>query len=216
MARRFESFIGSLAALPSTERLCNPWTRVDQGASERLRRRNLRLYLNAVDERGPDVALIGEALGYRGGRITGIPFTSPRLMIGGAHGVLGSTRGYRRPTDMAEIDGEASATIIWEAIGRMRSVPVLWNAVPFHPHHEGDRRTNRTPSADEMAMGAAYLGRFLRLFPIRTVVAVGRKASRALSSLGIDHVRVRHPAIGGKHEFLHGLEELGLIESLSR
>ena len=41
-----------------------------------VRRKNLELYLSDLASRKPTVLLIGEAPGYQGSRLTGVPFTS--------------------------------------------------------------------------------------------------------------------------------------------
>ncbi len=47
-----------------------------------LRRQNLALYLQEMRERSPKVLLLGEAPGFRGMRITGVPFTNRTILEG--------------------------------------------------------------------------------------------------------------------------------------
>jgi uracil-DNA glycosylase len=205
MSRRFDSLLRDLAKATSSDRVCNPWSDDAASRDNRVRRRNLRRYLRAIDELSPRMLLVGEALGHRGGRITGVPFVSPRLLFDAGHPLLGEHRGYRRPSDHARIDGEATATMIWDAIRTIDPPPLLWNAFPFHPHRPGLPATNRPPSAAEIREGSRFLLRIIRLFDLRDIVAVGRSASKALAQLDISHKSIRHPSLGGKREFLAGL-----------
>src|SRR4029453_3076379 len=64
----------------------NPWWQVDKENdadcnAPAIRRRHLRAYLRKRVS-GVKLVLIGEALGYRGGRFSGIPMTSERILLG--------------------------------------------------------------------------------------------------------------------------------------
>src|SRR5262252_6755939 len=66
----------------------NPWWQIDEendisSRSPAIRRKHLTLYLS---ERlgNARVAIVGEALGYRGGHFSGIPMTSERMLLGKA------------------------------------------------------------------------------------------------------------------------------------
>jgi hypothetical protein len=143
-----------------------------------LLRERLRTYL-ASRRRAP-VLLVGEAAGYRGARVSGIPFTSERQLTG-----LGPA--------------EASATIVHRVLAELglAELVLLWNVVPTHP---GTEATNRLPTRAEVAAGVPLA---LTLARGRLVVSVGRLAHGAL---GGHHVR--HPAHGGAREFRAGLVEL--------
>ncbi len=203
--RRFDRFIDALARVELSDRACNQYAR---GSRENtIRRSNLRLYLEQIGE--PRILLVGEAPSYRGGRLTGIPFTSEQIMLCGIDGrFLGSERGYRRATPGPRLSTEASATMVWAAIGHIDPLPLLWNAFPFHPFTRGNPSSNRIPTAGELLIGAPFLQSLMHLFPIDRVVAIGNLAERSLTRLGIDHQKVRHPSQGGKQKFVAGMARL--------
>src|SRR5438067_11862899 len=133
------------------------------GARAPLLRDRLARYL---DERaGASILLVGEAPGYRGTRVSGIPLTSERLLTG-----LGPA--------------EATATIVHRVLAELgiAGEVLLWNAVPTHP---GDERSNRAPTRGEAEAGVAFARALARR---RTVVPVGRLAQALLGG-----PYVRHP-----------------------
>lgn len=203
MPGRFDRFIADLARVELSDRAVN------QYRESAVRRRNLRLYFEELDAIGPRLLLVGEAVSYRGGRLTGIPFVSESVMLCGVDGrVLGAERGYRKADPDTPVSTEASATMVWATIRHIEPLPLLWNAFPFHPFHAGNPRSNRMPSSGELETGARFVARLLRLFPIERVVAIGNQADRTLTSLGVDHVKVRHPSQGGKKLFVDGMARL--------
>jgi uracil-DNA glycosylase len=215
MARRFDRLIEELAATAVTDRACNQYSSISGDLrANAIRRQNLRRYLDELDAIGPDTLLIGEAPSYRGGRLTGIAFVSEVVLLSGVaiasppgH-ILGSEHGYRRATDTPRLSTEASATMVWSTIRDLDPLPMLWNAFPFHPFHRGKADSNRVPDAGELAIGRPFIERLLRLFPISQVVAVGNQASASMTKIGIDHVKVRHPSMGGKNQFVDGIRAL--------
>src|SRR5439155_16519222 len=84
-AQSVERFIGLLKKSPSGA-VFNPWWQVDkQNDISRnapgIRRKQLRAYF--CERLGnARLAVIGEALGYRGGHFSGIPMTSERILLG--------------------------------------------------------------------------------------------------------------------------------------
>ena len=150
----------------------------NQYARSSLRRERLRAYLDARAHAG--IVLVGEAAGYRGARISGIPFTSERQVTG------------RGPA-------EATATIVHRVLAELgvEEEVVLWNVVPTHP---GTATSNRVPSRAEIEAARPFLDEVTRS---RTVIAVGRVAAAALGA-----PYVRHPSHGGAAAFASGLRHM--------
>jgi uracil-DNA glycosylase family 4 len=147
----------------------------NQYAMSPLRRERLRSYLEA--RRAAEVLLVGEAAGYRGARVSGIPFTSERQLTG------------RGPA-------EATATIVHRVLAQLgvEEEVLLWNVVPTHP---GSETSNRRPTRDEVEAASPFLGELTRG---RVSIAVGRLAAAVL-----DAPYVRHPSHGGAAAFEEGL-----------
>jgi len=83
--KEIDDFLRLLKKSPSGA-VFNPWWEVDERNdvghnAPAIRRNQLRAYL---EERlgKSKVAIIGEALGYRGGHFSGIPMTSERMLLG--------------------------------------------------------------------------------------------------------------------------------------
>lgn len=219
MKSRIQRFVTSLSNVEVSDRACNQFSSaVGDLQGNAVRRRNLRLYLEQMAEIAPRMALIGEAVSHRGGRLTGIAFVSETLMLAGVDTrngrLLGHDRGYRRATTGPRLSTEASATMVWGTIRDMAPLPLLWNAFPFHPFHPGDPTSNRVPSAAELLIGARFIENLLRLFAFETIVAIGNQASLSLQRMAIAHTKVRHPSMGGKNLFLEGMESI--VDGTSR
>jgi uracil-DNA glycosylase len=197
-------FIDALSRVDVSDRACNQYARGDRANA--IRRNNLALYFEEVG--APRMVLIGEAPSHRGGRLTGIAFTSETLMLAGINGHLGQHRGYRKATAGPKPSTEASATMVWATIRDMVPLPLLWNAFPFHPFRHGNPLSNRIPLAGELLIGQRFIERLMVMFPIERVVAIGNHADRSLALLGIEHEKVRHPSQGGKQAFVAGMARL--------
>ncbi len=168
---------------------------------QNLQRYNLDRYLAHMMTLQPEVILVGEAPGYNGCRLTGIPFTSEDIVFKGVCDgkLFGSHNGYKASAIKAQ--KEQSASAMWSVLQEYDSVPLLWNAFPFHPYKPGNPFSNRKPNAKELHIGKAYLFTLMKLFPIKKVIAVGNVASQSLKKMGIEHHKVRHPSYGGKALF---------------
>jgi uracil-DNA glycosylase len=210
VTRRFDRFIDALATTIVSDRAYNQFSRIEGDLrGNAIRRRNLRLYLEEIERIGPRMLLVGEAVSYRGGRLSGIAFVSEAVMLGGIESlILGADRGYRKATDGPKLSTEASATMVWETIRVIEPLPMLWNAFPFHPFRPGNHDSNRAPTPVELEIGGRFIEWLLRLFAFDTVVAIGNHASASLTRLGITHEKVRHPSQGGKQKFVAGMARL--------
>jgi uracil-DNA glycosylase len=153
----------------------------NQYAGCSLLRRRLAEYLER--RTGAELLLVGEAAGYRGARVSGIPFTSERQLTGSG-------------------PAEASATIVHRVLDELglEEHVLLWNVVPTHPHRPDEPESNRPPRAAEIEASRPFLE---ALAVGRQVVPVGRVAEAALGSPGI-----RHPSHGGARGFREGLAAL--------
>jgi hypothetical protein len=147
-----------------------------EGAGAARRRARLRDYLEQCLD--SPLLLVGEAAGYRGARISGLPFTSERQLTG------------RGPA-------EATATVVQRVLAELELKPLCWNVVPTHP---GTATSNRRPTQREVAESRAFLDE-LASSP-RRVVAVGRLAAAVTGA-----PYIRHPAHGGAAGFRAGLLE---------
>jgi len=214
LSRRYDALLNDLGGVElSGDRACNQFSRLEgdlQGNA--IRRRNLRLYLSQMEQIAPRMLLIGEAVSYRGGRLTGIAFVSESLMLGGidtrSGSILGAEAGYRKATPGPKLSTEASATMVWETIAELRPLPLLWNAFPFHPFNLENPLSNRAPSSAELLIGQRFIARLVRLFAFEQVVAIGNHASLSLQRMDIEHSKVRHPSQGGKNLFVEGMARL--------
>lgn len=206
MTRQFDDFIETLAAADVAEDAYNQYAPHDEYNA--IRRENLRLYLTEMAARDPKVMLVGEAPGYQGCRRCGVPFTSDFILLNPPEGVpiLGEAAGYRMSPEYDKPRKEPSATIVWNTIAQTGLVPLIFSAYPFHPHKKGKALSNRAPRAAELEAGQDYLRMVLELFNIETVMAVGNKAEKSLTVMGVDFVKLRHPSHGGKPEFVAGFE----------
>jgi uracil-DNA glycosylase family 4 len=141
------------------------------GAGAALRRERLAAYLESRAD--AEWLLVGEAPGYRGARISGVPFTSERQLTGSG-------------------PAEATATIVHRVLAELGLTDsvLFWNVVPTHP---GTATSNRPPTRPEVEAGRAFAEELARG---RRVICVGRVAEEALGG-----PYVRHPSHGGGQAF---------------
>src|SRR5215211_5299818 len=152
-----------------------------EGADARCER--LLTYLRSREE--ARLLLVGEAPGYRGARVSGVPFTSERQLSGAG-------------------PAEATATIVHRVLGELGLADrvLLWNAVPTHPHRAREPASNRAPTRAEVDASRPFLEAHA---DGRRTIAVGRIAHAVLGG-----VYVRHPSHGGAERFRAALASLSL------
>ena len=208
VASGISSFVGRLAAMETGAASTNFFNHaVPENA---LRRRNLEIYLQEMLDRRPKVLLVGEAPGFRGMRITGVPFTNRTILEGPANsfGLFGPGKGYVLPPEAAGVAAEPTATVLWQVLEEVGILPLLWSAFPWHPHQPGRPMSNRTPRPSETKLGTPFWQELAELFGISSIVAVGNVAQQSLLRSGLAAPRIRHPAHGGRSGFKRGLEQL--------
>jgi uracil-DNA glycosylase len=199
------SFIASLAEIPSAETAFNPWNAATD--EDGIRRTNLTLYLQDLFDRKTKILLLGEAPGYQGCRLTGIPFTSEHILLNGVPSLdmFGEEKGYRRSRTGDRLKKEPSGTIVWQTLTQFDFLPLLWPAFPFHPHKPGNPQSNRPPTAVEVTFGRPIWQQIVEVMGIEQIVAIGNVAHRSLAAAGIDAIKIRHPSQGGKNDFVAGI-----------
>lgn len=202
MERSVQVIVSSLANAKAPGGFRNPY-------ACRTAARNLELFLSRRDPSATQMLFVGEAPGYRGAAISGVPFCSLRVLLDDWEdpwGAFGSKSGYSA-CEPSEYWREATATLFWSGVAREMAdwpLPLTWNAVPFHPVGP-DPASNRPVIQPEIAIGRPWLELILELFPNHIALAVGRRGELALGQLGMPCTAIRHPSRGGKQEFLAGL-----------
>jgi len=232
--KQLNKFLRLLRASPSGP-VFNPWWQIDSendiGSNcPAIRRKHLTAYFR---ERlgNARLAIVGEALGYRGGHFSGIPMTSERMLLGKkpeiipplhqrrildlpGHGgrrsplqIIAGIKPRRTSKPSVCQDGfsEPTATIVWGALLKIGVLPnefVLWNAFPWHSFDSHrGLLSNRMPNKSEQLSGRPVLKAFLELFACEQILALGKIAATQLEQLGVHAHCVRHPASGGAKLF---------------
>jgi hypothetical protein len=179
---------------------------LDGPGAARRRRENLEAYLERVEV--PRLVLFGEALGFRGGRFSGIAFTSERQLAGPAERRLpwgGSP--FRATSRNPALWLEPSGSVVWGALGGEARGALVWNVFPWHPYGARGPLSNRTPERGLVMANLHVLERLLGEIDGARVLAVGRTAQAALVALGVEAPALRHPAHGGADIFRRQLRD---------
>jgi len=195
------TFIDELKKQENTPTVSNPYLK--PGVAE-----NLEAYLEtmiSIDRKR--ILLVGEAPGYKGCKITGIPFTSGRIFENVEHPVLSKIKDR---LILQKIESENTATIVWNYLATKSNTPLFWNSFPYHPHPENNENKNRAPTDEEIKNGVKFLHALNEIFKPEIIAGIGKSgvdcAKRAFPELEIKYIR--HPSFGGKSEFIEGMNEI--------
>ena len=197
------SLLSALAAISSSSVVSNPYTAAGPF-------RNLDAYLAALCAHPYSGHLfVGEAPGHRGCAITGVPFSSERVLRSGSHTFLSALLPLLTLTGSVT---ERSATIVWKQFSGRRSLPAFWNAFPFHPHPAGVTNDNRRPNSAEIAAGASFLHTVVQILTPHTIVAVGGVAASVTTAAfpRLRHLTFPHPSYRGTAGFISGCASLNI------
>lgn len=221
-------FIDKLVAYEGSTTVFNPWRDYNpvldvSKEAPKWRREQLEAYLKARLARC-GYLIIAEAVGYQGGRFSGIAITCERMLLGFHNEVKPSMilpAGMGKRTSRADSPlnlnnkqrsegfNEPTDTVVWSALLENGISPydaILWNIFPFHPHAANEPLTNRTPTETEIVAGGLFADEMLSMIeefgnakPI--ICAVGRKSADILAHQGIVAHALRHPANGGAKQY---------------
>ncbi len=198
--KQIDDFISKLSLVPKTNGTTNLY--FGNSRESQVRRNNLKVYLTKMKTINPRILILGEAPGYKGCRLSGIAFTSEKVLF---ENPFFSGEQIQFINIQKDLESEISATIVWSEISKFKEKPLIWNIFPFHPHSVVDIKTNRTPSNTELEEGKEFLNDLLQIFEIQKIIALGRKPESQLTEIGIPFSYIRHPANGGKNHFVLGL-----------
>lgn len=212
---RAQAFVDELAVL-RFDNAFNPYAETcpdhDRKDAAAIRKRNLKLVLDAALRNGVDSVWVARDLGYRGGRHTGLPLTDEAHLA--CYRALLATSPLKRATN-GPVVAERTATIVWHTLRSISRPVFLWNVFPLHPYAPGDPMSNRSHTRAERVSCRPLLVRLLDMLQPDIVVAIGRDAHAELRDLGIAALTVRHPSYGGQSDFVSGLAALYKLPELA-
>lgn len=199
--KKLKSFLNRLQEFEHTDTVFNPY-KCENAVN------NLRIYLELLISTENELhMLIGEAPGYKGCRITGIPFTSSEFLIKTENPWLIK---IKDKLHFSEVESENTANFMWQCIEELDTTPpLLWNSFPFHPHIKGNPKSNRAPKATELKLGITYLAELYDLLKPAHMASIGRKGEQALKLAFPEQpvIYIRHPSYGGKNDFIKGMQK---------
>lgn len=174
----------------------------DRADAATVRRRNLRRCLEAALDARVDTIWVARDLGYRGGRRTGVALTD-EVHLGSAAAMMGGIN-LERAT-CGPVVAERTAAVVWRVLSHVRQPVFLWNVFPLHPHDPHDPLSNRCHTRSERVSTWSLLLALIEMLRPERIVAIGRDAGLALSTLDLPVHVVRHPSYGGQADFLSGV-----------
>ena len=192
---QFNNFVSNLTLYSGSSTVFNQY-------QNQIQIDNLKKYLINLEVLNPNTLLVGEAPGYNGCALTGIPFTSEFIIS--THNNSGVLKGAKA----LGCQKETTATIVWgkldnlNSLGKLILPPILWNIFPFHSHKIANPLSNRSPITSELFYGIGVLNDLISLFPsVQSVYAIGQVAGNAINNLSNFVTVIRHPSNGGKPKF---------------
>jgi len=196
----------SLFEEASSEDLFNPYSTInadlDLSNACDIRQNNLKHYICDRDT-SPGVLLLAEAPGPWGCRFSGVPITSEQQLLDPDFPLSG-----QQSSKEASPHKEYSASIYWRILVPFYKHIFTWNTVPFHPHFIEKPLTIRTPRMSEIKRFLPLVAGIINAMQPKAVIAVGRKAEKALTLLEVESIYVRHPSQGGAILFEQGVREV--------
>jgi hypothetical protein len=208
-------FVEELRSI-SLPNVFNPYRDVcafsDHPASATLRCQNLTFFLEAMLKSGSRSLWLGRDLGYRGGRRTGIALTDEFHLevLQDTFGIFGIVKA----TLDANATKERTATEVWKLLCQIKQPVLLWNAFPFHPFDQGEPLSNRRHTAQEFEFCRHILATLIEWLQPTTIIALGADAEAAISNIGYECQRVRHPSYGGQTDFARQIARIYSLPSL--
>jgi len=201
--KAIKNFVQDLQQVKSTKTFANPYR-------DPVLSNNLYLYLMAMKREKPSLLLVGEAPGYKGCKLTGIPFSSGMIYQDHERFDHPFLKKLSKKIKISEIDSENSATMVWEYLSEKNITPMFWNSFPFHPHLANNELSNRAPSTKEVAFGIEYLQRIRKIYKPVVIAGVGGKGTTCARKAfpEDDIVSIRHPSFGGKRDFIKGMNSI--------
>jgi hypothetical protein len=202
------SFVVALAQI-ELDGVFNPYRHLcavhDLPDGPAVRRKNLRGYLQAVENLGSDTIWMGRDLGYRGGRRTGLALTDEHHLSQMQSVYPGAVpdKATKGPVVL-----ERTAAEIWSILSQVERPPLLWNVFPFHPYEAGAELTNRRFLARELAMVSELNKQLIHWLGIKRIICIGQDATAYAASFGIEVDSVRHPSYGGVRDFRDGMRRI--------
>lgn len=183
----------------------------DRADAAAVRRRNLRRCLEAALDEHVDTIWVARDLGYRGGRRTGVALTD-EVHLSSAAAMMGGID-LERAT-CGPVVAERTAAVVWRVLSQVRQPAFLWNVFPLHPHDAQDPLTNRCHTRGERDTTWPLFLALIDMIRPKRIMAIGRDAGLALSSLDLSVHVVRHPSYGGQAEFISGVCSLYGIDTV--
>lgn len=192
--------------------------------NNKIRKENLKLYLQNMMDKKSELLLVGEAPGWRGCRFTGVPFTSENILFEENNPFknifeLIAGYGYKKTNENIKCLKERTATIMWTGLKEAELYkfnPLLWNALPFHPYKKGNIDSNRNNlSNKEKNIGIYFFKEIINIFNIQenSIVAIGDTAKEVIEKVLKNEMEsnrcFKHPS-RRKLDFINGLKSLSL------